>query len=66
MWAFDSAVRVVFFFPNGDAGFGFVDDVAAGVEGGSSVGGGDRYVNCHVAYFERLGFVDGGSSAGPP
>lgn len=42
--AFDpcaGAVRVVFFFPDGDGGFDGIDDGAAGVEGGVSMGSGD-------------------------
>ena len=35
------AVGVVFLFPDGDAGFYFVDDVAAGGKGGLTVLGSD-------------------------
>ena len=42
--AFDpasAAVRVVFFFPDGNGGFDGVDDRTAGIESGVSVGCGD-------------------------
>ena len=50
--AFDpasAAVRVVFFFPDGDGGFNGVDDVTAGIESGVSVGSGDSDADGYVA-----------------
>ena len=50
--AFDpasAAVRVVFFFPDGNGGFDGVDDRTAGIESGVSVSCGDNNTDGYVA-----------------
>ena len=53
-----TAIAEVFFLPDGDAGFYFVDDVAAGIEGGVAVVGGDAHDYSESADFDRAGAVD--------
>lgn len=46
------AALVVLFFPDGDAGFDFVDNVLAGFETRTAVGGGDADPYCDAAQIE--------------
>ena len=56
------AIAEAFLFPDRHAGFDFVDDVAAGVEGGVAVGGGDADDDGEPADFKRAGAVGAGGS----
>lgn len=65
MFAADGAVdpfgfagSVVFLFPDGDAGFDFIDDVAAGVERFATMGCADADPDGDVADIEETGSVD--------
>lgn len=59
--AFDplgGAVRVVFFFPDGDGCFDGVNDGTTGAEGSIAVGGGDDDADGHLANLQETGAVD--------
>ena len=56
------AAGVVLFFPDRHAGLGFVDEVAAGVEGGGAVGGGDADPDGEFAELEMPGAMNAGGS----
>ena len=55
---FGGPVGVVRAFPDGNAGFGFVDNEAAGVKGGLSVRGADADPDGDIANFQRTDSVD--------
>ena len=57
------AVGVVFVFPDRDAGFDFVDDEAAGGEGGISMRGGDADMDGDVADGEQTDAMFGDDAA---
>ena len=63
--AFDpvsAAVRVVFFFPDGNSGFDGVDDGTASIESGVSVGSGNGDANGYFTNLQMPSAVDAAGS----
>src|ERR1700692_1962441 len=52
------AAAIVFFFPNRNTVFDFIDDVSAGVERFAAMGGTHAYPNGHVGEVERTDAMD--------